>query len=515
MEDDFLLTPDEQAPQVCSEKQRFRIHVPNVKTTASFGAEAPGGKIREADTGAPNYAGFGVDTEGHVFISARGKGAAENKLKLQSLGEMTFLTESSLMMGSKQSALLATPQTAMVTGNEGVFIAGGTFLPAAPIEVPKGEAAPDHPAYLDGVAGAVTQVSNMWSYVDTAFAALEIAMVATDTILTIRETKKFPPLKASLRALFDVYMANWGGNVSGLAGVDHPITFGAKGNTIIHGEGGLILGSMGSAGLFSAIGTTIGSAVGVGITAPIASVLSAFDTSVKSALGGTSVSAKKSLELVGGDGVEMAARTGSVAIRGTQIILGSKAGGDKQLEAAAIGIYGKGVGVAAKEELRLTGGKSLALNAKKSALGGDVVSIGGQKKVGIAAKNVAIRGTDAVAIGAEGFCVNVGKSGIMIGKAKKNFPKEPTWKNPREQEALAALASDTPMRDMAPYKAEIAKARGEFEDKWYAWVEKCEALQAKDSVIEIKDAKISLKVKSSKLEIDSGKLQAMKALIVK
>lgn len=514
---DFLLSPGEQAPQDCSEFQRFRVHVPNVKTTMSLGAKADNGGIRELDTGAPNYAGFGVDTEGHVFLSARGCSPAENQLKLQSLGEMSFVTESTLSVASNKSALIATPETVSVTGNKGVFLAAGTFLAPPSVEVPDSDTAPNTPPFLDGLPGAVDQVVNMWKLVDTGFAALEIGMVASDVALHVRETGKFPPFKAAARAIFDGYMANWGGNVSGLAGekFDHPVTFGAEGDAIIHAEAGLILGSMGSAGLFSAIGTTIGSAVGVGIAAPIASMLSMFDTSVKSARGGTSVSAHKTLELLGGDGVEMASRRGNVAVRGKQVVLGSKAGGDKQSETKFVGAYGVTIMHSAQKALRLTAGKTAVLRSDKTAVQGTTTSITADKTLALGAKKVRIRGDKSVSIGGGDWAVQVGKSKIQIGKTAKKFPAEPGYQIPNEHEVLSCLASDTPMRALKEHKAEVDKAVAKYEKKWFEWAQKCEDLQAKDSLIELKNAKIHLKVKSSQLKITSSKLQAMKALVVK
>ena len=515
---DFLLSPDEVAPADASKLQRFRIHVPNVKTTVSMGASSVTGTIRtEADTGAPNYAGFGVETEGHVFISARGKTAADNKVKVQSLGEMTLVTESSFMLGSKASTLVHTPQNVMMSGNAGVFIAGGTFLPESAIEVPAGgDASPAAPAFLGNVANAVTFVSNMWTNVDAAFAGIEIASAACDLVVGVREAKGWKKLAAAVRPIINGYIANWGGNTTGAVGLgDHPVTFGAKGSTVIHGESGLILGSMGSAGLYSALGTTLGSLIGVGITAPTASMLGGMEVSIKSPLGSVSVSAKKQIEILGNKGVELAARHGTALVRGKQVILGSKSGGDKQEETDAIGAYAVKIGVAAKEDLQLTAGTSAAIRAKKTVVAGEKVAIGGQDKLAMASKKVMVRGNENVALGTPKFGLNASTSNLVIGNIAKELPAEPAWQNPREAEALAALGSDTPMQDMAPYMAEINKARAEYEDKWYAWVDQCDKIEAKDSRIEFTDSKIEMKVGGSTLELDSSKMQILKCLVVK
>ncbi|MCZ7679651.1 MAG: hypothetical protein M5U28_13170 [Sandaracinaceae bacterium] len=427
---------------------------------------------KEEDTGAPNYAGFGVETEGHVFISARGKTPADNKVKVQAHGEITLVTESSFIVGSKSSALVHTPQNVMLSGNDGVFIAGGTFLPESAIEIPAGgDASPTPPAYLANVANAVSFVSKMWTNVDAAFAGIEIASAACDLYTGVREAKGWKKFAAAVRPIINGYIANWGGNTTGAVGLgDHPVTFGAKGSTVIHGESGLILGSMGSAGLYSALGTTLGSLVGVGITAPTASIQGGIEVAVKSPLGGVSISAKKQVEILGGKGIELASRHGTALVRGKQVVLGSKSGGDKQEETDAIGAYAVKIGVAAKEELRLTGGKSTVLNATKTAIAGDIVGIAAGKKFGVATKKVALRGGESVAIGTPKFGLNMSTSNLVIGNVAKELPAEPAWKNPREAEALAALGSDTPMQDMKPYMDEINKARQEYEDKWYEWV---------------------------------------------
>lgn len=516
-ESDFLLAPGEQAPQASSEFQRFRIHVPNVKTTVSLGASADGGGIREADTGAPNFAGFGVNTEGHVFITAGGKTPADNKVKIQSLGEITMLTESSFMLGSKSSALIHTPQNVMLSGDDGVFIAGGTFLPSDVIQMPDGArgASPAAPAYVAQVANAVSFVSKMWTNVDAAFAGFEIACAAHDLVCGVREAKGWKKLAAAVRPIFNAYVANWGGNVSGAVGIgDHPVTFGAKGSTVIHGESGLILGSMGSAGLYSALGTTLGSLIGVGMTAPTTSVQGFLEVSVKSPKGGVSVSAGKQVEVLANKGVEIAARHGNTLIRGKQVVLGSKGGGDKQEETKFLGGYGITIGYYAGKAVRLIGGESAALRAEKTMVGGDVTAIDGDTALGLTGKAISVSAGDKVSVGTPkfGFCATTSK--LTIGNVAKELPAEPSWQNPREAEALKALGSDTPMQDMAEFMPEINKARQEYEDKWYEWVKKCDELTAKDALIEFTDSQITMKIKQAKLELDSSKLNVLGNLAV-
>src|SRR5690606_31727727 len=93
------------AANPASPAQRLRIQVPNVQTTLSLGAKAPADAIRGLDVGAPNYAGFGVHTRGHIFMSAsdaRGTSTAT----MQAKGNVVIQSEQGLLWaGSKEQAM--------------------------------------------------------------------------------------------------------------------------------------------------------------------------------------------------------------------------------------------------------------------------------------------------------------------------------------------------------------------------------------------------------------------------
>ena len=72
------------APDQCAagDKQRLRIHVPNVSTTLTMGAKSEPDGVRNFDGGPINYDGFGVHTkDGHVYILAEDGVAAVKATK--------------------------------------------------------------------------------------------------------------------------------------------------------------------------------------------------------------------------------------------------------------------------------------------------------------------------------------------------------------------------------------------------------------------------------------------------
>ena len=65
---DMPVAPDQCSP---GDKQRLRIHVPNVSTTLAMGAPAAGGATRDGDATTQNYDGFSVTTEGNIYMDAK------------------------------------------------------------------------------------------------------------------------------------------------------------------------------------------------------------------------------------------------------------------------------------------------------------------------------------------------------------------------------------------------------------------------------------------------------------
>lgn len=292
-------------------KQRLRIRVPDVYTQLTLGES-----YRDQDAQGFAYPGFGVETDGHVFINAK-KSAAESMMRLQSMGDLTLQTPENFAAGGQKKAVLASNAGTIVAGGGGVAIFGGAGLPWSDNQVCDGTG-PTSPPWISNLATSASNYSTMWAGIDAAIALTTTTVTAKDTAKAVKAGAA-----GSLAAAAGAAGGLIGGLISayGLAGglVGDPLP--SLGGTTVHGSTGLILGSGATAGLYSLLGTCIASPASVGVLSLNASVIGLSNTEVKGQ--NTSVAGWGELNLIGGT-TTVAARDGSgfLKLNGSKIFIG-------------------------------------------------------------------------------------------------------------------------------------------------------------------------------------------------
>lgn len=428
IDDITQITDVREAPGQCSpgDRQRLRIFVPNVKTTLSMGARAPGSSIRSEDnTGAPNYDGFGVHSVGHIFMTAAGPDA-ESTATLQAKGALVLQSENaSSLLAAGDSAVVHAVKQAMINGGDGLFLASGVGATPPRNEESDG-AVPSGVNWIDVISDGVRRVADFWANVDMYFAAVDLGIIAVDSWSGVRTGTM--PKKALVWQAIQAILAEMGGGTRDVVmnGFNPYVRGKASGNTVIHGEGGLVLGSKMSAGLFSTIGTTVGSMTFAGVTAPFSSVVGLRDVEVRAATGSGSMVARKTLELSGAN-TSVAGLKGELGLYGKCIRIGDDP--ESQInptsEAEPSGNQAKTVKLfaAADEQVRLAS-KRIELNARGQVTGGQYYSADplgiqllAENRIYTDSKDLVSRHTEGVHLSvADKFGLSVSKTKLSVGK---------------------------------------------------------------------------------------------------
>src|SRR5688572_12311767 len=147
--------PEPEAP---SAKQRLRLHVPYLKTTMTMGEAAAASKIRSEDAGDMNFPGFGVTTQGHVFVDANGA-PPTSMMRLQSTGPLTVQSHSTVAIGGQISTVLASNGPAICAGGGGIALLGGDTVRWHVNQVNNGKS-PDAPEWIGNIKSSVSNFTN-------------------------------------------------------------------------------------------------------------------------------------------------------------------------------------------------------------------------------------------------------------------------------------------------------------------------------------------------------------------
>lgn len=480
--DQYILTPGEVAAnpgaQAESPEQRLRIHVPNVKTTLSMGARGPGNARRECDSGAPNFAGFGVHTEGHIFLTAS-KDQDTSTATLQAKGDIVVQSEQGLLWaGSKEQAMLASQANAMVMGGGGVVIAGGAAVTWAANPEPD-DVQPQPPGWMSGFGEAGSAINRVWAGMD-ALVAIGMGVKGFINAKTAR------PKGLDLAiAGANLVLGNAGGTiVSGLGAFDSdPI-----GGTVIHGTGGVIVGSTLTMGLYSLTGTTIASLLGVSVVAPSVGVTGANDATLEA---GRSVEVKSGgkAAFTGANQTIVASRRADLKLLGKEIDIGANAAeeGVTQGKTERLGMYGEYVDIKGKEVA--VAGDTLALRADEGVAGlaaKTTASISGQHVTVIAETGIDMSASSVVRAGVGEFAMMVRDSKLWVGHAGERIPKKPSQpaRHPKKS---------TRQRIRADYEERLADWKGNYVPG--------------DSGVEFKKDKVEWRVGGNRFKMDRDKFK--------
>lgn len=313
IDDITRITDVREAPDQCSpgDQQRLRIFVPNVATVLSMGANASSGRVRTDDWQEPSRAGFGVVTDGDIFLSAQAGGTSpgEPRLAAQATHDVIIQSEQKdVWIGGRQSAILAAGEkSAVVTGGGGVLIAGGS-----PVKwesnIPTSDGPlPAVPAWCDGWGDPAGAINQGYAAFDAAVAVIMAARALVTGRLSIPEGKAG---KLGWFAGLAGFFSGTGFSAAGAGGKD------PFGGTVIHGTSGLIMGSTNTMGIYSLMGTTIASPVGVSVASTNSvGIMGAMEVDIAGSelklLGGskTTVSAGTTLQIDSGDTTVLGGRT--------------------------------------------------------------------------------------------------------------------------------------------------------------------------------------------------------------
>ncbi len=519
--DEFVITPSEAAANPGAPPpgaaQRLRIYVPNVKTCLSMGEPAgvsTAGGTRDGDYGAPSYGGFGVGTDGNIFMTAQGSAT------LQSVGHIgihSFGTDgdnkngSVYIGGNNQIALAAKTGNVIMNGGGGLLLAGGIAWQSAPATEDLPNYSVEVPSWLTSAVATSDAIGKAWTVIDAGMAVLGLAMLKFEDLIQAESSKAskgwgYVGIAANL--------INIAGNVAGLAGRE-PL-----GGTTIHGHSGLIMGTGGTMGIYSLLGTGIASAVGCQMMAPTVAVTGRFDATLESK-GGTGVYGKN-VQLISQASTLLTSRTGHTAISGESVAIGQRFQEGIQKPTSGVtmnAIYSVTIGTDTDVGAVELAGKTISSRAKDSvSLSGKSAHFGATDYAFIkGGKSVDVAGVDEVTIGGGEGLIKLTKSEASIGfgvppgidktisdletaitDAKKESDKwnsifKSAYKKPRNQDKI---------------RLEAAKNKSAADKRAKALNTKLSKLKQKANAIKFKNGGIEIVFQGNKMKIDGSKVES-------
>lgn len=497
-----LITVDEfpETPEACSpsDKQRLRIHVPNVPTTLAMGAQSLRGGIRDSDDGPVSYDGFGVHTMGHVYLAAEDGVAAVKAKKEVTIHSVT----KTLDIRSKENAYFGSDASTYIRGRQGTLIVGGE--------------APDffssvEPGFSHDSIFASNDDPDPWSlevlsetkalHESTVSNYAKIQGIIMGISKSLGATATAIGTATFLGGLYKIYSSLTSASPGPGVGIH-----GTEGVTItspklvtVHAHKHVLLSSMSETEVQSLKSTNIGAGglMWVG------------------ALGATTVLGGYSAKMVSGKSTEVSSRRGKVALRAKDIIIGDKVGEFPQVATEAIAGYAQQVAFAAEKNMNLGAGESVTLSGRNIQAHGahNACLEGGLGAVVFGGQCATVRSPNQVNIATEKFTFAMTKSEISMGNIKQKWPDAPTEIPLTDMYArIAASGDDLTIASMKAVAGEIHKENAKL---WDDWVKKAEAIAYKDCGITLKDGDIELEVKGLKFKVEPSQAKLGTALIVK
>ena len=477
-------------------KQRLRIRVPDVYTQMTLG-EA----YRNQDAQGFAYPGFGVETDGHVMIDAKG---ASSSVMVQAKKDATFQAEGGASIGGKAGLAAASAGGVLMAGGGGVTIIGGQ--PNGWIANRSSDGTdPGSAPWMSNVAAASGVIAAVGAGIDAWIALSGAAKAAHDA----KQGNEPMPW----RGTFSKVATYMGGVVGGLASTIGALgaldgsaqslnlwdangasTFASLfGGTFIHGTGGMILTSTITTGIYSLMGTTIGTPLALGMFGGSVDLQGKDDVAVQSSKGKLTLSAGASLHASSTEAASLASLTANLGLSGKSISVGARSGAGGQAGTKHIALDA--------EEIEVTSQKLALLQSDERA------SVEGLLHARLNSKN--------------GFTYVMGKQGVSVssasGKATLSSPKQ------------AGLRSGSMLVTVAPDKVVLGKAPGDLpappdpptfekkpkkpksKKKIAAWLEESRAVGAKNLS---KEQDYQSSVKSWKKDVDAMK-EASVGVVIK
>lgn len=518
--DEFIITPGEAAAnpaaQAASPEQRLRIFVPRVKTVLAMGAPSntgSSGGTRQEDTGEPTYGGFNVGTDGNIFMTAIGSSTYQSKkhIGIHSYGTADGDAEGSIYVGANNKiGIAAKNKNITINGGGGVLIAGGQVWPSGDRTEPLPEYSVEVPAWLPSALGTTDMIGKFWSAADAACAAYGIAVNLFED--------KIQAEKSKASAVFGwvglgTSILNIVGNIAGIFDAE------PFGGTTIHGNSGMIIGTGGTMGLYSLLGSGMASATSCQVLAPTVSVTGIVDATLTSK-GGTGVFGKN-VSVISENSTLLTSRQGHTAVGGESIEIGHRfqVGIQKPSSGVSINaIYSIELGADTGCGAVSVAGKEISVRAKETVnLTGSTLYAGASKYAFIKAKKVDVGGADEVTIGAGEALVKLTKSEASIGfGVPANLDSKISEFNTQISAAEGEVKKWSKVfdgahkkpRNQSKIRMEAAKNKAAAEKRAKALKADLTKLKQKANAIKFKDGGIEIIFQGNKMKIDGSKVES-------
>lgn len=458
------------APDQCAagDKQRLRIHVPNVSTTLTMGAKSEPDGVRNFDGGPINYDGFGVHTkDGHVYILAEDGVAAVKATK-----EVTIHSSASTLdIRSKENAYLGSDSQTYIHGRTGTLIVGGDSTAPAWHEslVNKFSGNKFYPSNEDPDPWdleELAEVNEVQQSTVQTFTTVQGVIMGIEKMLA-GEFKGFGWVTVGfgLMKVVSSLLAKKPGPGVGIHGTDGVLITSPK-MIAAHAHQTILLSSGFTADIQAVFSTSIGSGLSTFVGAGMSTTL----------MGG------KGIKVIAGKDTEVASRFGEVKVMAPTISFGIVAPAKPQMPT-------KTVAVESKEKTSLSSEGDCAVIGAKGA------SIGGGKTVDVVANDTASVGAKDVNVAAsKALSLSAGTKFAMIcGKSQVSADKN---------RIVLSVGDPAPKPDITEddfYQSRNWANFNEFLNAWRAKQKDYHAKlkHAKSSWTQVKvtDSKIQLKIK--------------------
>lgn len=392
---DMPVAPDQSSP---GDKQRLRIHVPNVSTTLTMGAKSEPDGVRNFDEGPINYDGFGVHTkDGHVYLVAEDGVAAVKATK-----EVTIHSAASTLdIRSKENAYLGSDSQTYIHGRTGTLIVGGDSTAPAWHEslVNKFSMNKFYPSNEDPDPWDLEELAEVnevqQSTVQTFTTVQGVIMGIEKTLAGEFKGFGWVTVGFGLMKVVSSLLAKKPGPGVGIHGTDGVLITSPK-MVATHAHQTILLSSGFTADIQAVLSTSIGSGLSTFVGAGMSTTL----------MGG------KGIKVLAGKDTEVASRFGEVKVMGPQLSIGNVDPAKPQMPT-------KKVMIASKEQSVLGSMGEAAVIASKG------VAIGGGKTVGIIANETASIGAPDVNLAADkALSLSAGsKFAVICGKSQVSADK--------------------------------------------------------------------------------------------
>ncbi len=506
-------------------KQRLRIQVPVVYTQMTLG-EA----YRNQDAQGFAYPGFGLETKGHIFMHAKGESSS---VMVQASKDATFQAEGGAAIGGKAGLAAASAGGVIMAGGGGVTIIGGQ--PNGWIGNRSSDGTnPGSAPWISNISAASGVVAAVGAGIDAWIAVSGAAKAAHDA------SQGNEPMP--WRGTFTKVAAYLGGVVGGLASTIGALgaldgsaqslnlwdangfsTFASQfGGTFIHGTGGMILTSTITTGIYSLMGTTIGTPLALGMFGGSVDLQGKEDVSVQSSKGKMTLTAGKTLHLSATEAVSLASLTAKLGLSGLSISVGSRAGEGGQAGTKDIGMDAEQVVITTQKLALLQSDERASveglLHARLNSKDGYAYVMGKQGvSVSSGSGKATLSSSKQAGLRSGSMLVTVEPSKVVLGKAPGDLPAQPAMptfeKKPKKPRSKKALKAWLDACDEIS-KKNAAKEK-DYQSSVKSWKKDVDAMKEASVGIVIKKSAVNIVVDGHRVTVDSSTVKHPSLKIMK